>query len=348
MKTAIRDNRFLGTCACGCGQRTNVLAFDDHVSGRKSGQHEKYIRYHQPPEPCPFCQRIATSSRSLIPHVETCPMYEERRYAKTVATAPKIRQLLELGASYRDITETLGVTKRTVALVKGNLKTVRKIAPKNPSGFCMCGCGEKTRIATSNDYQTGRMIGEHYLYIHGHVHNAIRKQRPEWGRQSQRNKLVQVRRVEIVTAILESKGVVSLQEIASNVAPEFRLQDVSRMVNKARTWTWKWEIPHIIIRKPRKAFIPYERTEIPYERETELPLIVNRRNAMNLDAPRFDDDEDGYGIVACGNMTPLELLMLKEDMESEEEQDRARRIAEWRDWDERKRPLLNLGELLSK
>ncbi len=272
-------------------------------------------------------------------------MFEDRRYKKTIITAPQIRELLDKGASYRDITETLGVTKRTIALVKGNLNTVRKLQPKNPSGLCQCGCGGKTNIATTNNYQTGRMAGEHYLYIHGHEHNAIRKQRPEWGRHSRRNKLVQVRRVELVTAILESKGVTSLQEIAANVAPEFRLQDVSRMVNKARTWTWRWEIPHIIVRKPRKAFVPYERTEIPYERETELPMLINQRNATALDAPRLEGDEDGYGIIACGNMTPLELLMLKEEMESEEEQDRQKRIAEWQAWEERRKPF-NIGELV--
>ena len=38
----------------------------------------------------------------------------------------------------------------------------------NPSGLCMCGCGERTRIASSNNAGHGHVKGQPLLYIKGH------------------------------------------------------------------------------------------------------------------------------------------------------------------------------------
>lgn len=40
--------------------------------------------------------------------------------------------------------------------------------PPNPSGLCMCGCGQKTSIATRSDKKYGAVAGEHRRYIMGH------------------------------------------------------------------------------------------------------------------------------------------------------------------------------------
>lgn len=40
--------------------------------------------------------------------------------------------------------------------------------PPNPSGFCFCGCGEKTPLAQQNDPRAGHVKGEHTRYIHTH------------------------------------------------------------------------------------------------------------------------------------------------------------------------------------
>lgn len=38
----------------------------------------------------------------------------------------------------------------------------------NPSGLCMCGCGEITAIAPQSDSRRGWVRGEHVLYVSGH------------------------------------------------------------------------------------------------------------------------------------------------------------------------------------
>lgn len=44
----------------------------------------------------------------------------------------------------------------------------RDKAGPNPSGLCMCGCGETTRIAKESDKRTGRVKGTHTRYVKGH------------------------------------------------------------------------------------------------------------------------------------------------------------------------------------
>lgn len=43
-----------------------------------------------------------------------------------------------------------------------------KREPANPSGYCMCGCGRKTKIATHDRLTRGYRKGEHLKYILGH------------------------------------------------------------------------------------------------------------------------------------------------------------------------------------
>jgi hypothetical protein len=42
------------------------------------------------------------------------------------------------------------------------------MTPPNPSGLCLCGCGQKTAIATYSDRETGAVIGEHLRFVTGH------------------------------------------------------------------------------------------------------------------------------------------------------------------------------------
>lgn len=78
----------------------------------------------------------------------------------------------------------------------------------------------------------------------------------------------------------------------------------------------------------------YERPDILNERETEITLLVNRPNAVSLDAPMFDGLENGYTFFKSATLTPLEILMIKE--ESGERQNRLERIEEWNRWCERR------------
>lgn len=81
----------------------------------------------------------------------------------------------------------------------------------------------------------------------------------------------------------------------------------------------------------------YERPDIPNERKTEIPLLVNRRYVRSLDAPMFDVDESGHTFFKNElTMTPFEIVCLNEErlMENKYES-RAWRIAEWERWCER-------------
>lgn len=43
--------------------------------------------------------------------------------------------------------------------------------PPNPSGLCMCGCGQKTPIAKQTSPQRGYVKGEHTCYLPSHYQN---------------------------------------------------------------------------------------------------------------------------------------------------------------------------------
>lgn len=100
---------------------------------------------------------------------------------------------------------------------------------------------------------------------------------------------------------------------------------------------WR-DISHVNIFVPSRA--RYDRPEIPHERSTELPLLVNQRFMRSLDAAFFDSDADAHSVIAAPSLTPLESLLLKEEQESPEFLERKKRIIEWNAWALRKRKSL--------
>lgn len=78
-------------------------------------------------------------------------------------------------------------------------------------------------------------------------------------------------------------------------------------LNNINTVTFNIYVPS----RPR-----YERPDIPNEHETEIPLLVNRRHIRSLDAPVFDGDDCGHTIIKSGAMTPLDILIMKEEANS--------------------------------
>lgn len=52
----------------------------------------------------------------------------------------------------------------------------------NPSGLCMCGCGEKTGLAPYSDHRRGWIIGKPKKYINGHQGRAQPRgaDSPQW------------------------------------------------------------------------------------------------------------------------------------------------------------------------
>jgi hypothetical protein len=204
------------------------------------------------------------------------------------------------------------------------------------AGFCQCGCGQPTNIIKYDDPKSGRKAGQHKMYVVGHFHRHMRALGLVTGEQVDRAKRREIVRKDLIVSILESDGKKSLQEIASRVAPDFQLEGCSMMVNSARKWQlYGVDIPRIWTHHPKKIIPVYERPDIPNERETEIALLTFRRNFNSLDAPKFDD-LDSHGFYASMSLNPLEILITKEEMESEEYRERERRMEEWQRWQERK------------
>ncbi len=57
----------------------------------------------------------------------------------------------------------------------------------NPSGLCMCGCGEQTSVATQNDPKNGILKGQHRRYCRGHWHRGVRRSAETRARMSAAN-----------------------------------------------------------------------------------------------------------------------------------------------------------------
>lgn len=51
----------------------------------------------------------------------------------------------------------------------------RSKEPLNPTGYCLCGCGQKTPIAMHNHAARGYYKGQHTLYLPGHSPNTRRR-----------------------------------------------------------------------------------------------------------------------------------------------------------------------------
>jgi hypothetical protein len=49
----------------------------------------------------------------------------------------------------------------------------KNVEPPNPSGLCMCGCGQPTPISKINRYDRNIVKGEHVCYIRGHFARGI-------------------------------------------------------------------------------------------------------------------------------------------------------------------------------
>lgn len=62
-----------------------------------------------------------------------------------------------------------GHHSRTKAMREVRAKERLDIPPPNPSGLCMCGCGEKTAIAKVSRSERGVVIGEHVCFLPGHI-----------------------------------------------------------------------------------------------------------------------------------------------------------------------------------
>lgn len=252
----------------------------------------------------------------------------------SIEVRAQIVSLRQSGLALRPIAKLVGCNKNTVkSLLTGKYYVPPKQNP-NPTGACECGCGATTTQLVYDDKVRGLKAGTYCRFIAGHHHNIKRRENPEYGKQSQRQKLRNKTRDKLVKAAIQSNGKCTVEELKRTVAPEFRMEGVSRMLNYGREmarWGLYEQFPNILVRRVEPIRPRYERPDIPNEFETEIPLLVNQRNATCLDAPVFDGDESRHTIFNSGGAapTPLELLLLKEEQGTAEYRERWRRIEEW-------------------
>lgn len=68
-----------------------------------------------------------------------------------------------------------GEPKKYIRGHQNKTPETESICPPNPSGSCMCGCGEVTSIAIQTHTQSGIVKGEHLRYVQGHEWRGFRR-----------------------------------------------------------------------------------------------------------------------------------------------------------------------------
>lgn len=252
----------------------------------------------------------------------------------------RIVELRSNGIGLRRIATIVGCNRNTVhRLLTGRYYKQAKQKP-NPTGICECGCGGTTTRLVNDDKARGLKAGDHCRFIFGHWHAKKRSENPDYGKNYQRAKLRDIVRDKLVKVAIESGGSVTVEELKMTVAPTFRTEGISRMLNYGRElaeFGFYQSFPRILVRRTEPTRPRYERPEIPDERATEIPLLINRRGVKSLDAPLFDDFDSGHTFFKSEALNPLEILLLKEEQNDDEVKQRLQRIAEWNRWIERKR-----------
>lgn len=182
--------------------------------------------------------------------------------------------------------------------------------------LCACGCGKFTSPTKREDKARGLQAGDYSTFVHGHYHVWKRQQNPEWGKQATRQRERENARKVLVEAIQQDDDITTATQLAA-LAPRFRIEGIQRMINLAREYGTWGSVREIIVRAPVKRVDPYERKEIEYEHETELPFLVLMRHISALDEPN-EEGNDLHERIASHTKDPCALLMEKEEMESED------------------------------
>jgi transposase len=144
-----------GLCFCGCGQKTPRATRTRAYQGYVEGEHVQYARGHSSrcqgspvplPNPSGLCM-CGCGAKTLLAR------YTSRK-GHTVKGEPS-RYVLGHCAGRKPARRT---RNRLAVLDAG----------PNPGGRCMCGCGQKTAIASSDDPRRGQVRGTPKRYVQGH------------------------------------------------------------------------------------------------------------------------------------------------------------------------------------
>lgn len=125
-------------------------------------------------------------------------------------------------------------------------------------------------------------------------------------------KQINIARSELYPSKLSEEEV---NEINSLLRRGFSVEAV--MVRTGRSKGTVVRYKQILLEKGEKLQTPpppYERQPIDYEAETELPLLSNRWDWFSLDELCDEDgDEDWYSRISAQSMTPLGILIWREE-----------------------------------
>jgi hypothetical protein len=70
-----------------------------------------------------------------------------------------------------------GVAPKGLVSMRREFTSTFPLPTEIPTGYCQCGCGQRTGIASRNHTQRGWVKGQHFRYIAGHGHGKPVKQR---------------------------------------------------------------------------------------------------------------------------------------------------------------------------
>lgn len=183
---------------------------------------------------------------------------------------------------------------------------------------CLCGCGEFTTVLEYDEPKKGLKAGDSRDYVNGHYHLHMREIHGEqYGSQNRRQKQREKVREALVGEIKKDQknGKNKTLEDVYEAYKEygFEKEGISRLINSAVLWGY---VHSKLPRRAIKRIAPYERKIIPYEFETELPLLTNYRNAVSLDSAPYEY-EDGSGSyherISGYTSTPFEIVCMKEE-----------------------------------
>lgn len=230
-------------------------------------------------------------------------------------------------------------------------------APVAPN-TCGCGCGAPTTVLQYDDPKTGKKAGQYRNWAAGHyTMAAARMKGPNHIPQSQRHKALNVLRKKMLDELHRDRfqtrddlfvkfSKEGYSNVTLGIVLKYGCEDLSYRVNPD-------ELP-----VPGRKKKPKVETEefvlrvIPHERETEIPLLVDKKFVASLDAPIGDGDTDRHDLIghsswghAVEHLDPLEALIAKEEAELAENQGLKHDREKLRQWEEANKPLTQFPDI---
>lgn len=154
-----------GVCMCGCGAVTPLAGRSDANAGTVKGEHVRYLRGHSGHGNRPMTE---------AEHKAWWAGNTEAPYGLCFCGCGEITPI----ATYTN--KEKGYARgRPVTFLRGHAAShksrieAEQLPEPNPSGLCMCGCGEATPFARQSKTSGGWVRGKPIPYIQGHVPSKL-------------------------------------------------------------------------------------------------------------------------------------------------------------------------------